>query len=159
MWLSEELERQEHRVEESEQAMAEYRAGHNAGSLGDRENIVTARLNQLNESATRARTARAQKESLYKQIEALGAAAAAETIPAIASNPSVQSVKATLADLQQQYPKLLMDRKGEIQPVDLGKKGVWHRLVFLPAGPRPEATKLCDQLMAEGYDRCWVKAY
>ena len=48
MWLSEELERQEHRVEASERAMAEYRAGHNAGSLHDRENIVTARLTQLN---------------------------------------------------------------------------------------------------------------
>src|SRR5688572_28030631 len=66
-WLSEELERQQHTVERSERAMAEYRAGHNAGSLRDRENIVIARLNQVNESATRARTARAQKESLYKQ--------------------------------------------------------------------------------------------
>ncbi|HET9266658.1 MAG TPA: polysaccharide biosynthesis tyrosine autokinase [Vicinamibacterales bacterium] len=115
MWLSEELERQEHRVETSERAMAEYRAGHNAGSLRDRENIVTARLNQLNESATRARTARAQKESLYKQIEALGAAAAAETIPAIASNPSVQGVKATLAELQQKKT-LLSERYGDKHP-------------------------------------------
>ena len=115
MWLSEELERQERRVEASERAMAEYRAGHNAGSLRDRENIVTARLNQLNESATRARTARAQKESLYKQIEALGAAAAAETIPAIASNPSVQGVKATLAELQQKKT-LLSERYGDKHP-------------------------------------------
>jgi capsular exopolysaccharide synthesis family protein len=115
MWLSEELERQEHRVEESEQAMAEYRAGHNAGSLGDRENVVTARLSQLNESATRARTTRAQKESLYKQIEALGAAAAAETIPAIASNASVQGVKATLAELQQKKA-LLAERYGDKHP-------------------------------------------
>ena len=114
-WLSEELERQEHRVEESERAMAEYRAGHNAGSLRDKENIVTARLNQLNESATRARTARAQKESLYKQIEALGPAAAAETIPVIASNPSVQSVKATLAELQRQKT-LLSERYGDKHP-------------------------------------------
>ena len=115
MWLSEELERQEQRVEDSERAMAEYRAGHNAGSLRDRENVVTSRLNQLNESATRARTARAQKESLYKQIEALGAVAAAETIPVIASNPSVQSVKATLAELQRQKT-LLAERYGDKHP-------------------------------------------
>ena len=80
-------------------------------------------------------------------------------VPVLFTHKDHTTVEKTLADLQQQYPKLLMDRKGEIQPVDLGKKGVWHRLVFLPAGPRPEATKLCDQLMAEGYDRCWVKAY
>jgi succinoglycan biosynthesis transport protein ExoP len=115
MWLSEELERQEQRVENSERAMAEYRAGNNAGSLRDHENIVIARLNQLNESATRARTARGQKESLYKQIEALGAAAAAETIPVIASNPSVQSIKATMAELQRQKA-LLSERYGDKHP-------------------------------------------
>ena len=91
------------------------RRRNNAGSLRDRENIVIARLNQLNESATRARTARAQKESLYKQIEALGAGAAAETIPAIASNPYVQSVKATLAELQRQKA-LLSERYGDKHP-------------------------------------------
>ena len=63
------------------------------------------------------------------------------------------------ADLQRQYPKLLGHHRGELQPVDLGSKGVWHRLVVLPAVSRPEATKLCDQLATAGYDRCWVKAY
>ena len=115
MWLSEELQRQESRVEDSERAMAEYRAGNNAGSLRDHENIVTSRLNQLNESATRARTGRAQKESLYKQIEALGPAAAAETVPAIASNPSVQAIKATLAELQR-HKTLLSERYGDKHP-------------------------------------------
>lgn len=80
-------------------------------------------------------------------------------VPVVFTHKDHATVLKTLADLQQQYPELLTDRKGEVQPVDLGRKGVWHRLVFLPAGPRPEATKLCDQLMAEGYDRCWVKAY
>ena len=80
-------------------------------------------------------------------------------VPVVFTHKDHETVEKTLADLQQQYPKLLMDRKGEIQPVDLGKKGIWHRLVLLPAGARPQATKLCDQLMAEGYDRCWVKAY
>jgi hypothetical protein len=80
-------------------------------------------------------------------------------VPVVFTHKDHETVEKTLADLQQQFPKVLMDRKGEIQPVDLGKKGIWHRLVFLPAGPRPEATKLCDRLMAEGYDRCWVKTY
>jgi hypothetical protein len=63
------------------------------------------------------------------------------------------------ADLQRRYPKLLGHRRGESQPVDLGSKGVWHRLVVLPAGSRSDATKFCDQLVIAGYDRCWVKAY
>jgi hypothetical protein len=80
-------------------------------------------------------------------------------VPVVFTHKDHATVLRTLTDLQHQYPKLLLDRKSEIQPVDLGKKGIWHRLVFLPAGARPEATKLCDQLMAEGYDRCWVKVY
>jgi len=63
------------------------------------------------------------------------------------------------ADLQRRYPRFLGHHRGELQPVDLGSKGVWHRLVVLPAVSRPEATKLCDQLATAGYDRCWVKAY
>lgn len=63
------------------------------------------------------------------------------------------------ADLQQRYPKLLGHRRGEPLPVDLGSKGVWYRLVVLPAVSRPDATKLCDRLITAGYDRCWVKAY
>jgi hypothetical protein len=63
------------------------------------------------------------------------------------------------ADLQQRYPRLLAQRKGEAQPVEIAEKGIWHRMVVLPAGPRRSAESLCDQLQAAGYDRCWVKPY
>jgi hypothetical protein len=63
------------------------------------------------------------------------------------------------ADLQQRYPRLLAQRKGEAQPVEIADKGIWHRMVVLPAGPRQSADSLCDQLQAAGYDRCWVKPY
>jgi hypothetical protein len=80
-------------------------------------------------------------------------------VPVVFTHQDHDTVMRALADLKQQYPSVLIGRKGEVLPVDLGKKGVWHRLVMLPAGPRPQATKLCDQLAAQGYDRCWVKAY
>ena len=63
------------------------------------------------------------------------------------------------ASLQQQYPNELADRQGESQPINLGKKGVWHRLVALPAGSRQDAGELCAQLSAAGYNKCWVKPY
>ena len=69
-------------------------------------------------------------------------------VPVVFTHKDYATVMQALADLKQQYPSLLVGRKGAVQPVDLGKKGIWHRLVFLPAGPRPEASKLCDQLMA-----------
>ena len=68
IWLAEELERQRQKLTASEQALTEYRSGQDAFSLDDRQNLVTARLNALNEALTRARTARLQKETLYTQV-------------------------------------------------------------------------------------------
>jgi hypothetical protein len=80
-------------------------------------------------------------------------------VPVVFTHKNHATVLRALSDLKKQYPNLLIGLEGEIQPIDLGKKGIWHRLVFLPPGPRPQATKVCDQLAAKGYDRCWVKAY
>ena len=113
-WLVEELARQQRTVESSERAMAEYRAAQQTTSLSDPQNIVTSRLNQLNDAATRARTVRAQKESLLRQIEALGAGAA-DAIPAISANTYIQSIKARLAELQRQRA-LLAERYGDKHP-------------------------------------------
>jgi hypothetical protein len=63
------------------------------------------------------------------------------------------------ADLRQRYPNLLARRKPEAQPIEIGDKGTWHRVVVLPAGTRQNAFALCDRLELAGYDRCWVKAY
>jgi hypothetical protein len=80
-------------------------------------------------------------------------------VPILFTHKDQETVLKRMGDLQERYPKLLTDRKGEIVPVNMGKKGVWHRLAFLPAVSRPEAGRFCERLMAEGYDRCWVYNY
>jgi hypothetical protein len=80
-------------------------------------------------------------------------------VPVVFTHKNYDTVMQAMTDLKQRFPNILIGRKGEVQPVDLGKKGIWHRLVFLPAVPKPEAAKLCEQLTAQGYDRCWVKEY
>ena len=114
-WLSQELARQKTIVEASERAMAQYREEQNALSLEDRQNIVISRLNQLNEAATRARTSRAQKESLYRRLEGLGPKAAPDSIPEILQNPYIQSLKAQLAELERRKA-LLSERYGDKHP-------------------------------------------
>ena len=115
-WLAQELARQKTTVEASERAMAQYREDQNALSLEDRQNIVIARLNQLNDAATRARTNRAQKESLYTRLDSLGPkAAAADSIPEILQNPYIQSLKAQLAELERRKA-LLSERYGDKHP-------------------------------------------
>ena len=68
-FLGEEVAKQEKKVTEAEAAMARYRDKQNALSLEDRTNIVGARLNTLNETVTRARTNRLQKEALLQPAE------------------------------------------------------------------------------------------
>jgi capsular exopolysaccharide synthesis family protein len=114
-WLSEELARQKRIVESSERAMAQYREDQDALSLEDRQNIVIARLNQLNEAATRARTNRAQKESLYRRLESLGPSASPDTIPGILQNSYIQAMKAQAAELERRKA-LLSERYGEKHP-------------------------------------------
>jgi polysaccharide biosynthesis transport protein len=114
-WLERELAGQQQKVEDSERALAQYRERENALSLDEKQNIVLSRLNQLNDAATRARTARAQKESLYSQVKSIASGTAPDAIPVVGQNPSVQNAKSKLASLQAEKVKLL-DRYGEKHP-------------------------------------------
>lgn len=114
-WLAQELERQKAKVEASERAMATYREQQNAISLEDRQNIVVARLNQLNDAATRAKTNRVQKESLYNQVNALNPSTSPDTLPAILQNQYIQAIKTQLADLERERANL-SERYGDRHP-------------------------------------------
>ena len=114
-WLEQELERQKAKVEASERAMASYREEQNAGSLEDRQNIVVARLNQLNDVVTKAKTTLVQKESLYNQVKTLSPGASPETIPAILQNQYIQSLKTQVAELERDRANL-SERYGDRHP-------------------------------------------
>ncbi|HSC28643.1 MAG TPA: polysaccharide biosynthesis tyrosine autokinase [Vicinamibacterales bacterium] len=99
-WLEDEVKRQEKKVTETEAAMTQYREQQNALSLEDRQNIVVARLTALNDTVTRARTTRLQKEALHAQLEPVDPASdQADAFPAIAANPGVVEAKNRLAEL------------------------------------------------------------
>ena len=84
-WLEEELQRQQRKVVEGERSLADYRETQDALSLDDRQNIVVARLNQLNDAVTRAETARVQKQALYAQVRDVSPdSPAVDSFPAIA---------------------------------------------------------------------------
>jgi capsular exopolysaccharide synthesis family protein len=115
-WLERELGGQQKKVEDSERALAQYRERENALSLDEKQNIVLSRLNQLNDAATRARTARVQKESLYNQVKSISTGTAPDAIPIIAMNPTVSNAKTKLASLQAEKVKLL-ETKGDKHPL------------------------------------------
>src|SRR5262249_12037069 len=80
-------------------------------------------------------------------------------VPVVFTGKDQSKALRAFAELQNRFPKLLRPRRAETQPVDLGQKGIWHRLIVLPPGSRQSALDFCDQLLSAGYDRCWVKGY
>lgn len=115
-WLADRMGEQREEVEQSEQALQQYREQTGAVALEDRENIVVQRLADLNAAATRARTERIQKESVYNQIRALQTdRAALDTFPAILDNTFIQQLKGELAELQRQKAQLA-EKLGERHP-------------------------------------------
>jgi capsular exopolysaccharide synthesis family protein len=104
-WLNKELQKQQEKVQGSEQALSDYRDKKNALSLDDKQNIVTQRLTQLSDALIKARTTKAQKDALYSQVRAM-AGTPADAMPAIAQNATIQALKAKVADLAQQRAQL-----------------------------------------------------
>jgi len=130
-WLSKELLTQQHKVEESERGLAEYRDKENALSLDDKQNIVLARLNQLNDAVTRAKTTRVQKEALYNQVKSVSAGMPPDALAMVAKNPQVQALKSKLADLQRERAQLLErygDKHPQVEAVTANLQDVQHQL-------------------------------
>ncbi len=80
-------------------------------------------------------------------------------VAVVFTNKDPATARRAFADLQGHFPNVLHRRQGELQTLDMGDKGVWYRLVVVPAGPREQAEVICRDLAAGGYDRCWVMAY
>ena len=107
VWLTDEVAKQETKVTEAEAAMSRYREQQNALSLEDRQNIVVSRLNTLNDTATRARTTRLQKEASYNQVKSVDPKSdAADAYPVISTNQGVMEAKSRLNDLNADKARL-----------------------------------------------------
>jgi capsular exopolysaccharide synthesis family protein len=100
-WLDSELERYRNQLSQSEAALAAYREDHNAGSLEEKQNLVVARLNQLNETLTTARNQRVAKEAVYQQLKnADPTSDAVDNFPIVGTASGVVDAKNLLATLQ-----------------------------------------------------------
>ena len=115
-YLSGEIAKQQQKVQDSQTALANYREQQDALSLGDNINVVANRLNYFNDQASRAKSQRTQKETLYNQIKSLKADdPAADTFPLIGQNGNIQRIKAELQQFEQQR-RDLSQRYAELHP-------------------------------------------
>lgn len=107
----------------------------------------------------------------YTGSASAGAASAPVTAPSgangyvavLASVPRSDSSRMTalkrFADMQQKYGTVLNGKTPDVAEANLGEKGAYHRLVVGPPASRQQASALCTELKAQGYNDCWVTAY
>jgi polysaccharide biosynthesis transport protein len=115
-WLSDRLAEQRAAVAKAETALQDYRATNDAMGLLERQNIIGQQMLDLNAAVTRAKTERLQKETQYRQIQAIRSdPAALESHPLITANAFVQTLRAQVAELTRQDAQLA-ERLGPKHP-------------------------------------------
>ncbi|HEX6164111.1 MAG TPA: polysaccharide biosynthesis tyrosine autokinase [Vicinamibacterales bacterium] len=112
-WLTGEVQKLFEAVKESDLKLAQYKESQDAGALDSNQNIVVARLTTANDSATKARMDRIQKETLWRQIEAAGDDV--ESITSVLNNPNIQNLRVRLNQLAQERSSAT-ERYGERHP-------------------------------------------
>jgi capsular exopolysaccharide synthesis family protein len=101
-WLSTELADLQQKVQTSEEKLVRYQKDHSILGVDEKQNIVTAKLNELNNELTVAQTDRIQKESSYRLAAAGDPPAFAKASREGASN-MLEKLREREADLNTQY--------------------------------------------------------
>jgi polysaccharide biosynthesis transport protein len=134
-WLSKQLVDLQMKVETSQEKLVKYQKEHEILGIDEKQNITTAKLDELNRELTVAESARMDKESIYRLVQAgdsdsITAAAHAESMlkGSTGSSALLEKLREQEADLKIQlaqlsvqfgpaYPKLAQVR-GQLQEVE-----------------------------------------
>jgi len=101
-WLSKELADLQLKVQTSEEKLVRYQKDHSILGVDEKENIVTARLDELNKELTAAQTDRFQKESNQKLAMA-GDPASSTRVSPEGTSSLLDKLREKEADLNAQY--------------------------------------------------------
>jgi polysaccharide biosynthesis transport protein len=101
-WLSTELADLQLKVQTSEEKLVRYQKDHSILGVDEKQNIVTAKLNELNNELTAAETDRIQKESNYR-LAASGDPAGFAKTPHDDKSGMLDKLREKEADLNTQY--------------------------------------------------------
>jgi polysaccharide biosynthesis transport protein len=103
-WLSQQLSELQTKVEVSQQKLVEYQKENGILGIDEKQNIVTARLNDLNRELTNAQADRIQKESSYQ----LARTQNAELVVKAEPDAQIQKLRAQQAALNSQYAQAIV---------------------------------------------------
>jgi polysaccharide biosynthesis transport protein len=113
-WLSKQLVDLQMKVETSQEALVKYQKKHEILGIDEKQNIITAKLDELNKELTSAESARMERESIYRLVQsgdqdtAAAAATSADSGSGSASATSslLQKLREQEADLKIQVAQL-----------------------------------------------------
>ena len=106
-WMAKKAEEEKAKLEKSEKALQEYVRANNIVTMQDKITLTPERLSEVNTQATRAEAKRKELESLYRTVIKISANPRdAETFPAIASEPTIQSLRNQILKAEQNVEEL-----------------------------------------------------
>lgn len=105
-WLSKQLVDLQMKVETSQEKLVKYQKDHQILGIDDKQNITTAKLDELNKELTTAESERMQKESVYRLAEAGDTESAAAVAAGVSQDKTSESTSALLEKLQEQKADL-----------------------------------------------------
>lgn len=106
-WMTKKAEEEKIKLEKSEQALQDYMKANNIVTLQDKIAITPEKLSEFNAQLIKAETRRKEIESLYYKVMNLSADLKdAETIPAIASDNTIQSLRSQILKAEQNIEDL-----------------------------------------------------
>jgi polysaccharide biosynthesis transport protein len=105
-WLSKQLVDLQMKVETSQEKLVKYQKDHQILGIDDKQNITTAKLDELNKELTTAESERMQKESVYRLAEAGDTESAAAVAAGASQDKTSASTSALLEKLQEQKADL-----------------------------------------------------
>jgi succinoglycan biosynthesis transport protein ExoP len=104
-WMTKKAEEEKKKLENSEKSLQEYSRSHDIVALQDKISMSPDKLGEFNAQLVKAETKRKELEVLNQQIAKLSLKDA-ETIPAIASDPTLQSLRNQIMNAEQNMQEL-----------------------------------------------------
>lgn len=101
-WLSGQLVGLKAKLEKSEDSLQTYAQRNNILYIADKQNLVNARLEQLQQEYTKAQGDRFKTESIYSLVQA----GKVQDLPGVLTNPLIQNLATREAELEREYANL-----------------------------------------------------
>jgi succinoglycan biosynthesis transport protein ExoP len=106
-WMAKKAEEEKSKLENSEKALQDYMKANSIVTLQDKVALTPDKLTEINTQLTKAQTNRKELESLYRTVRSLSATPKdAETIPAVSSDPTIQSLRIQVLKAEQNIDEL-----------------------------------------------------